>query len=195
MTKTDQHHQAAPDRGLRRGGRADHQRPAQRRHRRAARARLRNEAELEAALEQQTPDIIIANLDAADLGLAQVARRRPAAAASDVALIATGARPQRGQDRRRVPRRRARPRAARPARSRADDRAPRIRGADDAPQRAPASRLRCASPSGAARRCSIPRAIRSPTCTKACTCARTRRIWRCSASTTSRMSRACRSST
>jgi len=51
-------------------------------------ARASNEAELEAALEQQTPDVIIANLDAHDLGLAQVA-----AAASrggrDVALIAT----------------------------------------------------------------------------------------------------------
>ncbi|HEY6985484.1 MAG TPA: diguanylate cyclase, partial [Rhodanobacteraceae bacterium] len=52
-------------------------------------ARASNEAELEAALEQQTPDVIIANLGCADLGLAQVA-----AAASrggkDVALIATG---------------------------------------------------------------------------------------------------------
>jgi multidomain signaling protein FimX len=52
-------------------------------------ARATNEAELEAALEQQTPDLIIANLDSADLSLAQVA-----AAASrggkDVALIATG---------------------------------------------------------------------------------------------------------
>jgi len=52
-------------------------------------ARASNEAELEAALEQQTPDLIIANLDAKELGLGQVA-----AAASrggrDVALIATG---------------------------------------------------------------------------------------------------------
>jgi diguanylate cyclase (GGDEF)-like protein/PAS domain S-box-containing protein len=51
-------------------------------------ARAANEAELEAALEQQTPDLIIASLDCADLGLAQVA-----VAASrggrDVALIAT----------------------------------------------------------------------------------------------------------
>jgi multidomain signaling protein FimX len=50
-------------------------------------ARASNEAELEAALEQQTPDLIIANLDSSELGLAQVA-----AAASrggrDVALIA-----------------------------------------------------------------------------------------------------------
>jgi diguanylate cyclase (GGDEF)-like protein/PAS domain S-box-containing protein len=35
-------------------------------------ARAANEAELEAALEQQTPDIIVANLDCADLSLAQV---------------------------------------------------------------------------------------------------------------------------
>ena len=52
-------------------------------------ARAGNEAELEAALEQQTPDVIIANLDTADLTMAQVA-----AAASrggkDIALIATG---------------------------------------------------------------------------------------------------------
>jgi len=52
-------------------------------------ARASSEAELEAALEQQTPDLIIANLDAKELGLGQVA-----AAASrggrDVALIATG---------------------------------------------------------------------------------------------------------
>jgi diguanylate cyclase (GGDEF)-like protein/PAS domain S-box-containing protein len=52
-------------------------------------ARAGNEAELEAALEQQTPDLIIASLDCADIGLAQVA-----AAASrggkDIALIATG---------------------------------------------------------------------------------------------------------
>ena len=52
-------------------------------------ARASSEAELEAALEQQTPDLIIANLDAKELDLGQVA-----AAASrggrDVALIATG---------------------------------------------------------------------------------------------------------
>ncbi len=52
-------------------------------------ARASNEAELEAALEQQTPDLIIASLSASELGLAQVS-----AAASrggrDVALIATG---------------------------------------------------------------------------------------------------------
>ncbi|HVV97388.1 MAG TPA: bifunctional diguanylate cyclase/phosphodiesterase [Rhodanobacteraceae bacterium] len=52
-------------------------------------ARAANEAELEAALEQQTPDVILANLDCTDLSLAEVA-----AAASrggkDVALIATG---------------------------------------------------------------------------------------------------------
>jgi diguanylate cyclase (GGDEF)-like protein/PAS domain S-box-containing protein len=52
-------------------------------------ARAGNEAELEAALEQQTPDIIIVNLDTAGLSMAQVA-----AAASqggkDIALLATG---------------------------------------------------------------------------------------------------------
>jgi diguanylate cyclase (GGDEF)-like protein/PAS domain S-box-containing protein len=51
-------------------------------------ARAANEAELEAALEQQAPDLIIANLDGPELSLGQVA-----AAASrggrDVALIAT----------------------------------------------------------------------------------------------------------
>jgi diguanylate cyclase (GGDEF)-like protein/PAS domain S-box-containing protein len=54
-------------------------------------ARAANEAELEAALEQQSPDVIIANLDTADLALATVA-----AAANrggrDVAIIATGRR-------------------------------------------------------------------------------------------------------
>ena len=35
-------------------------------------ARASNEAELEAALEQQVPDVIIANLDCADLALAHV---------------------------------------------------------------------------------------------------------------------------
>ncbi|MGH8172092.1 MAG: diguanylate cyclase domain-containing protein, partial [Rhodanobacteraceae bacterium] len=52
-------------------------------------ARASNEAELEKALEQQAPDVIIANLDCKDLALAPVA-----VAASrggrDVALIATG---------------------------------------------------------------------------------------------------------
>jgi len=52
-------------------------------------ARAANEAELEAALEQQAPDVIIVNLDSKDLGLPTVA-----VAASrggrDVALIATG---------------------------------------------------------------------------------------------------------
>jgi diguanylate cyclase (GGDEF)-like protein/PAS domain S-box-containing protein len=54
-------------------------------------ARAANEAELEAALEQQQPDVIIANLDAADLALGVVV-----AAASrggrDVAIVATGRR-------------------------------------------------------------------------------------------------------
>jgi diguanylate cyclase (GGDEF)-like protein/PAS domain S-box-containing protein len=54
--------------------------------------RASNEAELEAALEQQTPDLILANLECADLPLADVA-----AAASrggkDIALIATARAP------------------------------------------------------------------------------------------------------
>ena len=41
-------------------------------------ARAGNEAELEAALEQQTPDVIIANLDTADLTWRR--SRRPRAA-------------------------------------------------------------------------------------------------------------------
>jgi len=52
-------------------------------------ARASNEAELEAALEQQTPDLIIANLGAAELGIAQVANAA-SRAGRDVALIATG---------------------------------------------------------------------------------------------------------
>jgi diguanylate cyclase (GGDEF)-like protein/PAS domain S-box-containing protein len=52
-------------------------------------ARASNEAELEAALEQQTPDVIIANLDASELGLAQVSSS-VSRGGRDVALIATG---------------------------------------------------------------------------------------------------------
>src|SRR5689334_1700595 len=51
-------------------------------------ARASNEAELEAALEQQTPDLIIANL-ASELGLAQVSNAA-SRGGRDVALIATG---------------------------------------------------------------------------------------------------------
>ncbi len=52
-------------------------------------ARAGNEAELEAALEQQTPDVIIANLDTADLTMAQVASAATRGG-KDIALIATG---------------------------------------------------------------------------------------------------------
>ena len=51
-------------------------------------ARAANEAELEAALEQQTPDVIIANLDCADLSFARVAEAA-SRGGRDVALIAT----------------------------------------------------------------------------------------------------------
>jgi CheY-like chemotaxis protein len=43
-------------------------------------ARAANEAELEAALEQQAPDVIIVNLDSKDLGLPTVAVAAAAAA-------------------------------------------------------------------------------------------------------------------
>jgi diguanylate cyclase (GGDEF)-like protein/PAS domain S-box-containing protein len=52
-------------------------------------ARASNEAELEAALEQQVPDVIIANLDCADLALAHV-NEAAARGGRDVAIIATG---------------------------------------------------------------------------------------------------------
>ena len=52
-------------------------------------ARASNEAELDAALEQQTPDLIIANLGAADLGIGQVASAA-SRGGRDVAVIATG---------------------------------------------------------------------------------------------------------
>ena len=52
-------------------------------------ARASNEAELEAALEQQTPDVIIASLDASELDLAQVCAIA-SRGGRDVALIATG---------------------------------------------------------------------------------------------------------
>ena len=51
-------------------------------------ARASNEAELEAALEQQTPDLIIANLNTSELGLAQVASAA-SRGGRDVAVIAT----------------------------------------------------------------------------------------------------------
>ncbi|MET0230008.1 MAG: EAL domain-containing protein [Rhodanobacteraceae bacterium] len=54
-------------------------------------ARAANEAELEAALEQQQPDVIIANLDAADLALAMVVAAA-GRGGRDVAIIATGRR-------------------------------------------------------------------------------------------------------
>jgi diguanylate cyclase (GGDEF)-like protein/PAS domain S-box-containing protein len=54
-------------------------------------ARAANEAELEAALEQQQPDVIIANLDAADLALASVVTAA-SRGGRDVAIIATGRR-------------------------------------------------------------------------------------------------------
>lgn len=52
-------------------------------------ARASNEAELEAALEQQSPDVIIVNLDCADLSVAQVASAA-SRGGKDVALIGTG---------------------------------------------------------------------------------------------------------
>ena len=52
-------------------------------------ARASNEAELEAALEQQVPDVIIANLDCADLALAHV-NEAAARGGRDIAIIATG---------------------------------------------------------------------------------------------------------
>jgi len=52
-------------------------------------ARAANEAELEAALEQQTPDLILANLAAAELTLLQVAEAA-SRGGRDVALVATG---------------------------------------------------------------------------------------------------------
>jgi len=52
-------------------------------------ARAANEAELEAALDQQAPDVIIASLDAKDLTLAQVGEAANRGG-KDVALIATG---------------------------------------------------------------------------------------------------------
>jgi multidomain signaling protein FimX len=52
-------------------------------------ARAANEAELEAALEQQTPDLILANLEATELTLLQVAEAA-SRGGRDVALIATG---------------------------------------------------------------------------------------------------------
>src|SRR5258707_5288141 len=52
-------------------------------------ARAANEAELEAALEQQVPDVIIANLDCADLTLAHVSEAA-SRGGRDVAIIATG---------------------------------------------------------------------------------------------------------
>lgn len=51
-------------------------------------ARAANEAELEAALEQQTPDLILANLAAAELTLLQVAEAA-SRGGRDVALVAT----------------------------------------------------------------------------------------------------------
>jgi len=52
-------------------------------------ARAANEAELESALEQQTPDLILASLDSKDLTLAQVSEAA-SRGGRDVALIATG---------------------------------------------------------------------------------------------------------
>ena len=54
-------------------------------------ARAASEAELEAALEQQQPDVIIANLDAADLALG-IVTTAASRGGRDVAIIATGRR-------------------------------------------------------------------------------------------------------